>query len=83
MSLKVKSKIKKWGKGSGILISKDILLTCGLELDTEIDIIAENNLIVIRKREPSILDLLNEYEGFYEGDDKAKEWQNMGPIGEE
>jgi hypothetical protein len=46
-------------------------------------VIVENNLIVIRKREPSILNLLNEYEGVYEGDDKAKEWQNMEPIGEE
>ena len=84
MSIAVQSNVKKWGNGNGIRLSKEMLLTCGLKEDEAIDIVVDNEKIVIKKhRQPSLIEQLQNYSGFYVGDEETKEWMDSSPMGEE
>lgn len=84
MSLTVDSNVKKWGNGSAVRLTKELLAVAGFDDTEAIEITAELNMLVIKKKKRKTLEELFEgYEGFYEPTEEDSAWLNMKPAGDE
>jgi antitoxin MazE len=51
------AKAQKWGNSLAVRIPKNVAEECGIEADSPVDIVRENNLIIIRPVQKSRLSL--------------------------
>jgi len=57
------SQISKWGNSQGVRISKRLLQSAGIGLDDEVEIMARNNMLVIKSMAKKTLDwYLDDYD---------------------
>lgn len=76
-------KIQKWGNSSGIRIPKTILEDALIQLNDEVDIIAEDNKIIIKKvKTRRHITLAERFKG-YSGEYKCEEADWGKPVGNE
>ena len=65
------SQISKWGNSQGVRISKKLLLSAGIGLNDEVDIIVRENTLVIRPTSKKTLDW---YLDGYDGEPDRYDW---------
>lgn len=86
MSYVVDTSIKTWGNGSAIRLSKELLSVAGFHDSEEIEIVADTNQIIIKKRRQTttLEEIFENYDsGFYEPSVEDSAWLNMGRVEEE
>ena len=77
--------IQKWGNSQGVRLPKTILDELLLQEYDQVEIVAENSSIVIRKatRKHRAKKSLEELFANYTGNYKCEEWDTGKPIGKE
>lgn len=85
MSYIVDTNVKTWGNGSAIRLSKELLAAAGFKDSENIEIIAEPELIIIKRRRPmkTLEEMFENYEGFYEPTEEDNSWLTMEKVGSE
>ena len=75
------SQVSKWGNSQGIRISKKLLQSAGMGLNDEVEIKAQNNLLVIR---PVVKKTLDWYLEGYDNEPDRYDWGRLDePKGRE
>ena len=75
--------IQKWGNSQAIRLPKVLLETASLKENEQVQILATQNQIVIRKIEPKKRKTLKERLAGFEGDYVFQEWDTGKPVGNE
>ena len=81
--------IQKWGNSQAIRLPKALLEIASLEENEQVQILARQNEIIIKKAEKnikhkSLAERLKDWDGTpYELTDEDREWQDMRPAGRE
>ena len=65
------SQVSKWGNSQGIRISKKILQNAGFEINDEVEIMAQNNMLLIK---PKTKKTLSWYLEDYENESDRYDW---------
>ncbi len=84
MNVTLQSRIKKWGNGQGLLLSKQLLEGAGLEVGDAVSLEIKDGKIVIdkiqiKKRHRSLKERFATNQGEYQ----ATEWDTGTPKGDE
>ena len=83
----INSKIKTWGNGSGIRLSKEIMAGLDVKIDDDIQIEIKDKQMIVTARKMETLEEM--FEGFtgtpesYLYPEDLKVWQNAEPKGNE
>lgn len=72
--------IQKWGNSQGIRLPKNVLAAARLQENDDVEIVAGQEAITLRKRRPKTLDEL--FAG-YEGDYRPVEFDTGADVGRE
>ena len=86
MSYVVDASVKTWGNGSAVRLSKELLAVDGFHDSEEIEIVADADQIIIKKRRQTktLEEMFENYDGgFYEPTVEDSAWLSMGRVGEE
>ena len=85
MSYVMNSNVKKWGNGSAIRLSKELLAAAGFKDTEDIEIVAEPEQIIIKKRRnvQTLEEMFADYNTFYEPTEEDSTWLNMPKTGSE
>lgn len=86
MSYVVDTSIKTWGNGRAIRLSKELLSVTGFHDSEEIEIVADTDQIIIKKRRQTktLEEMFENYDsGFYETSVEDSAWLSMGRVEEE
>jgi len=77
--------IQKWGNSQGVRLPKTILDELFLQENDQVEIVAENDSIIIKKatRKRRAKKSLEELFAYYKGDYKCEEWDTGKPVGKE
>jgi len=75
--------IQKWGNSQAIRLPKVLLETASLKENEQVQILATQNQIVIRKIGPKKRKTLKERLAGFEGDYVFQEWDTGKPVGNE
>ena len=75
--------IQKWGNSQAIRLPKVLLETASLKENEQVQILATQNQIVIKKIEPKRRKTLKERLEGFEGDYVFEEWDTGKPVGSE
>jgi len=75
--------VQKWGNSSAIRIPKAILEDTLIKLNDEVDIIADDNKIVIKKATKRRYVTLEERLKDFKGEYVFEEWDTGTPVGNE
>ena len=77
--------IQRWGNSQGVRLPKPILDELLLQENDQVEIVAENDLIIIKKatRKRRARKSLEELFANYTGKYKCEEWDTGKPVGKE
>ena len=77
--------IQKWGNSHGVRLPKNILDKLFLQENDQVEIIAENSYLIIKKavRKRRAIKSIAELFANYSGNYKCEEWDTGKPVGKE